>query len=181
MDFIDKKKINKFIVIAILYLSFGFAGWQETRGVLAYMSYSYPELGQPTWLFNDVTAILLGGVVPVLFYELVTAFAARFAAARIGCSGDDLKYALRFFYIVANLVIGALKFLYYLSPVVSVFGNVLIDFVITTAFFALFLWYAAKRYVAASRWGALLLSVGGTYLVIEGIVIVLGLLTGVLL
>ena len=181
MEFIDKKKIHKYVMIALLFLSFGFAEWQSTRGMLAYMSYSYPELKQPSWLFNDVTALLIGGIIPLIFYELITAFAARMVSARAGGAGDDMKYALRFFYIAANVAIGALKFIYYATPIASVYGNVLIDFVVTTVFFALFLWYCAKRYVPNTRWGAMLLSAGGTYLAIEAVVTVLGLVAGVFL
>ncbi len=181
MDFIDKKKIHKGIMIALLFLSFGFAEWQSTRGVLAYMSYSYPELAQATWLFNDAVAFLMGGAVPLIFYEFITAFAARFAAPRTGGASDDLKYALRFFYIAANLVIGALKFIYYAHPIASVFGNIWIDFVVATVFFALYLWYCAKRYVDKTHWGSLFLTVGGTYLIVQALLTVFGLLTGVLL
>ena len=181
MDFIDKKKINKYVVILLLFLSFGFAQWQPSRGMLAYMSYTYPELGQPDWIFNDIVAILLGGIIPLIVYEVVTAFAARFVAAKNGGASDEMKYALRFFFIAANLIIGAVKFVYYVSPLVTVWGNIIIDFVITTAFFCLYLWYCARRYVPNTRWGAMLLSVGGTYLIVEAILTVFGLVTGVLL
>lgn len=179
MDWIDKRKINKYIVIAVLFLSFGFAGWQSTRGMLAYLSYSYPSLGQPAWLFNDVMAVLLGGAVPLLFYELITMFVARFAAPRLGGAEDSMKYALRFFYIAANIVIGLIKLFYFTEPAMAAFGNVLIDFIVTTAFFAWFLQYSAKHYVQKQRWGVMLLTVGGSYLVAEALVIVLGMLMGV--
>lgn len=180
MKFIDEKKINKAIVMAVLYLSFGFAQWQTTRGTLAYMSYNYADLAQATWLFNDIVALFMGGVVPYLLYELITTFAARFVAMRTGGATDDMKYALRFFYIGANLVIGALKFLWYVTPVISVFGSVIIDFVVTTAFFVWYLFYCAKHYVVKMRWGAMLLTVGGTYLIVEAVVTVANLLMGVL-
>ena len=180
MKFIDEKKIHKGIVIAVLFLSFGYAGWQSTRGMLAYMSYGYPELGQPAWLFNGVLALFIGGAIPLLFYELITAFSSRFVAMRTGGAADDMRYALRFFYIMANIVVGSLKFLYFLTPIASVFGNVLIDFVITSAFFGWFLYYCAKHYVANVRWGAMCLSAGGTYLVVQTVLTVINLITGLL-
>ena len=181
MEFIDKKKINKYIVIALLFLSFGFAQLQPSRGMLAYMAYNYPELGQPAWLFNDVFAIIAGGIIPTIVYEIITAFAAKFVAARNGGASDDMKYALRFFYIVANVVIGCVKFIFYVSPLITIWGNILIDFVITTVFFSLYLWYCARRYVPNTRWGSMLLSVGGTYLIAEAIITVFNLIIGVLL
>lgn len=180
MKIIDEKKINKYIVIVVLFLSFGYAQWQSARGTLAYMSYSYPELAQATWMFNDVVAILTAGLVPLLFFELITSFASRFVAVRGGAQAEELKYSLRFFYIGANIVIGSLKFLYYISPIISVFGNILIDFVITTVFFCLYLFYCAKHYADKTRWGALIISAGGTYLIVEAFVTVFGLITGVL-
>ncbi len=181
MDFIDKKKINKYIVMTVLFLSFGYAQWQPSRGMLAYLSYSYPSLGQAAWLFNDVIAFLMGGIIPMLAYEIITMFAARFVSRRSGGVADDMKYALRFFYIVANVVIGSVKFVYYVSPVITVFGNILIDFTVTTAVFAFYLWYCAKRYVENTRWGAMLLSAGGTYLIVQALITVFNLVAGVLL
>ena len=182
MEFIDKKKINKYIVIAVLFLSFGFAQWMPSRGMLSYMAYSYPELGQPAWLFNDIVAILMGGIVPLIAYEVITLFASRFVTARIGAeSAENMKYALRYFYICANIVIGCIKLFYLVSPLLSVWGNILIDFTVTTGFFCLFLWYSAKRYVQNTRWGAMLLGVGGTYLIVEALLTVFNLLMGVLL
>ena len=181
MDFIDKKKIHRYIVVAVLFLSFGFAGWQASRGALAYLSYSNPDLKQPAWLFNDITALLAGGVIPLLFYEVVTLFAAKFATARIGAATDDMKYALRFFYIAANVIIGAVKFVYYANPVISVMGNILIDFLVTSAFFVWFLHYSAKRYVNKTRWGAMLLTVGGVYIIVEAVLVVFNIVMGVVL
>lgn len=180
MELIDKKKINRVIAVIALFVSFGFAQWQAGRGVLAYMSYSYPELKQPAWLFNDIVAILMSGAVPLVIYELITSFAARFVAVRTGGAVDDMKYALRFFYFAANVVIGLIKLAYYASPLLSVFGNIWIDFAITTAFFALYLWYCAKHYVNKTRWGAMLLTAGGTYLIVEAVITVISLLMGVL-
>lgn len=181
MDLLDKKKVNKYIVVPLLYLSFGFAQWQSSRGWLAYTSYTNPEMGQPAWLFNDVVAILFGGLAPFILYELVTSFAMRFVTARLGAASDNMKYTLRFFYIAANIVIGAVKLFYLLDPGLSVYGNILIDFVVTTAFFAWFLQYSAKKYVNKMRWGAMLLTVGGTYLVVEAVLVVFNIVMGVVL
>ena len=162
MKLIDDKKINKYILGTILFVSFGYANLSATRGILAYLSFTTPAMEQAAVLFNDVVAIILGGLVPLLFYEIITAFAARFVGARTGGAGGDMKYALRYFYIGANLVIGSIKFIYFAVPYLSIFGNVLIDFFVTTSFFIWFLWYCAKHYVKSVHWGAMLLSAGGT-------------------
>ncbi|MDE7395576.1 MAG: hypothetical protein K2M95_05625 [Clostridiales bacterium] len=178
MKLIDEKKINKYIMAAILFVSFGYANYLPTRGILAYLSYTTPSMAQTTLLFNDVVAILLGGIVPLLVYEVITAFAARFVGRRTGGAADAMKYALRFFYIGANLVIGSVKFVYFAVPYLSVFGNILIDFIVTTCFFVWFLFYSAKHYVKNTYWGAMLLSVGGTYLIVEAVIAVIALITG---
>lgn len=178
MKLIDEKKINKYIVIAVLFLSFGYAEWQPTRGILAYLSYTTPEMGQTTVLFNEIVAVLLGGLVPLLFYEIITAFAARFVGMRTGGASDSMKYALRFFYIGANLIIGSIKFVYFAAPYLNVFGNILIDFIVTTCFFVWFLFYCAKHYVKNTYWGAMLLSAGGAYLIVETVMVVISLIMG---
>ena len=180
MKLIDNKKIHRYILVAALFVSFGYANLSATRGILAYLSYTTPAMAQTAVMFNDIVALLIGGLVPLLVYELVTAFAARFVTARTGGAGGDMKYALRYFYIAANLVIGTLKFLYFAAPYLSVFGNVLIDFIVTTGFFIWFLCYSAKHYVKNEHWGAMLLSTGGTYLIVEALVAVISLITGFL-
>ena len=180
MKLIDDKKINKYILAVILFLSFGYANLSATRGILSYLSYTNPEMEQAPALFNDIVAFLLGGIVPLLVYEVITVFASRFVSMRTGGAGDDMKYALHYFYICANIVIGSLKFIFYAAPYLSVFLSVLIDFLVTTGFFVWFLCYSAKHYVKTVHWGAMLLSAGGTYLIVEALVAVLSLITGFL-
>lgn len=181
MKVIDEKKINKWIVIVVLYLSFAFASWQSSRGALAYMSYSYPTLMQSGAIFNEVVAFIIGGILPLVFFELVTMFGARFVGIKCGVDSDTLKYALRFFYIGANIVIGAVKLVYFVSPLISVYGNVLIDFIVTTVFFVGFLVYAGKHYVDKTRWGAMILGASSTYLVLYTLITVANLVAGVLM
>ena len=181
MKIIDDKKINKWIVIVVLYLSFAFASWQSSRGTLAYLSYSYPALNGNGAIFNEVVAFIFGGVIPLLFFELVASFGARFVGFRCGVAADKLKYSLRFFYIGANIVIGAVKLVYFVSPVISVFGEVLIDFLITTVFFIGFLVYAGRHYVDKTRWSAMILCAGSTYLVLFAIVTAANIIAGVLM
>ena len=181
MKLIDEKKINKWIVIAILYLSYAFASWQSSRGSLAYLSYSYPMLSGNGAVFNEVMAFIMGGIIPLLFFELVASFGARFVGFRCGVSSENLKYALRFFFIGANIVIGAVKFVYLVSPVVSIYGNVLIDFLITTVFFVGFLIYAGKHYVDKTRWSAMVLCAGSTYLVLFAVITAANIIAGVLM
>lgn len=178
MKWIDEKKINKYVVMAVLLVSFGYAAFFPARGVLAYFSYSFPSMGQSAVLFNDVTAVLLGGLVPLLLFEAITSFAARFVALRTGGASDSMKYSLRFFYICANLVIGSVKFVYLAVPYLNVFGNILIDFIVTTAFFVWYLFYCAKHYVKNTHWGAMVLTAGGTYLIVEAVVVVITLIMG---
>ena len=181
MKIIDEKKINKWIVIVVLYLSFAFAYWQTSRGSLAYMSYNYPSLLQSGAIFNEVMAFIVGGIVPVLIFELVAMFGARFVGRKCGVEPDKLKYSLRYFYIGANIVIGLVKLIYFISPIISVYGNVLIDFLITTVFFVGFLVYAGKHYVDKTRWGVMILGAGSTYLVLYVVITVLGIIMGVLM
>lgn len=181
MKVIDEKKINKWIVIVVLYLSFAFANWQTSRGSLAYLSYNYPVLMQSGAIFNEVVAFIIGGIVPLLFFEIVSAFGSRFVGFKCGVEADKLKYSLRFFYIGANIVIGAVKLVYLISPVITVYGNVLIDFSVTTVFFVGFLVYAGKHYVEKTRWGAMIVGAASTYLVLYALITVANVITGVLM
>ena len=49
MNFIKDKKINKYIVMAVLFLSFGYSGFYSMRGTLALFT-----AGMDFYVFNDV-------------------------------------------------------------------------------------------------------------------------------
>lgn len=177
MNFIKEKKINKWIVIAVLYATFCFAYFMSSRATLALLAINY---GMPQFLNNDAIAFFAGGILPLAVYELITSFAFRFMQARIGGAVDDMRYVLRFFFLLANIVIGCIKLLYLAFPLMSVYGNVFINTIVTMVFFALYLWYVLKHYVEKPRWSSALYELGGTFVIIFGIYAVLELVMGVM-
>lgn len=176
MKFIKEQKINKWIVIAVLYASFCFAYFMTMRSTLALLALNY---GMPSWLNNDVFAFFAAGVLPLAIYELITSFAFRFMQARMGGQVDTMRYCLRFFFIPANIFIGLIKLLYLVWPLMSVYGNVFINTVVTMIFFSLYLWYVLKNFVDKTRYSAVLYELGGTFIIIFGVYAVLELVMGV--
>lgn len=75
------------------------------------------ELGITTTVVaNYIVAFFIGGLVPTLLYELISRFLFRFSQARVGGSVDTLMFALRLFYIAANVVIFLIKLVYLWYP-----------------------------------------------------------------
>lgn len=177
LKFIKEKKINKWIVIAVLYAAFCFAYFMPTRSTVALFAINY---GLPSFLNNDVFAFFLGGIVPLAVYELISSFAFRFMHSRVGGSTDVMRYTLRFFFIPACIVIGLVKLIYLAYPLISVFGNVIISTVVFIIFFCLYLWYALKNFVDKTRYSAVLYELGGTFIVIFGVLTLLELIMGVM-
>ena len=70
MNFIKEKKINKYIMIAALFLSFGYSGFYYMRGALALLTAS------GTFVFNDVWAFLFAAVIGGGVYLLLCSLRA---------------------------------------------------------------------------------------------------------
>ena len=150
MNFIKEKKINKYIVITALFLSFGYSGFYSMRGTLALFT-----AGMNFYVFNDVFAVIFAALIGGLIYELITMFLAKSASMRLNGRGADIQYALRFFYIPANLLAGAVKTLYFFFPYIFTYGEIFIDFLFALLFFALFLWYCCKNYFKKEERGSM--------------------------
>ncbi len=180
MKLIDNKKIPSGVMIALLGLSFGLAEWFTSRGVVANLSI---ELGYSMpYLYNDIIAIVTGALFPILFYEVITTFAFRINVARFGATAvGQMRYALRYFYFVANLVIFALNFIFFAEPIASVWGTVVIKTLVLSVFIVLYMWYCAKRYLTNTTWGAMCYQVGGMFVIIYGVLAVLQIVVGVFL
>ncbi len=175
MNFIKEKKINKYIVITALFLSFGYSGFYSMRGTLALFT-----AGMDFYVFNDVFAVIFAALIGGLIYELITMFLAKSASMRLNGRGADIQYALRFFYIPANLLAGAVKTLYFFFPYIFTYGEIFIDFLFALVFFALFLWYCCKNYFKKEEYGRTIMFLGSSFLSVYGFIAVLSLLSGVL-
>lgn len=161
----------------VLYLALSFAYFVPSRGNVALMAVNY---GLPAILNNDVFAFVCAGVMPILLYELITTFVFRFIKVRSGCDTDGMRYSLRFFYIAAALVMGGVKLIFMFYPLAANFAFVLIDVLVPTAFFALYLWFALKHYANKTDYAQLIYELGGTFVIVYGVVALIELVTGVL-
>ncbi len=174
MNFIRDKKIHKYIVIAVLFLSFGFTDFFSVRGTLA--MYSNNGLFE----FNDVVAFISAAIMGGLIYELIIMLFTRGAVSRLGARAYDMKYSLRFFVIASNVCSGLVKLLYLRFPYVFSYGEIFIDFIFMTAFFSLFLWFACKSYCQKQEYARTVMYLGSSFLCFYGIIAILSLLMGVL-
>ena len=174
MNFIKEKKINKYIMIAALFLSFGYSGFYYMRGALALLTAS------GTFVFNDVWAFLFAAVIGGGVYELVTMFLARGSAARLNNRGADMQYALRFFYIPANLLSGVLKTLYFYFPYLFSYGEIFFDFFFVLIFYILYIVFCCKAYFKKEEYGRVVMFLGSSFLCVYGFIAVVALLSGVL-
>ncbi len=175
MDFIKEKKINKYIVVAVLALSFGFTGMYNVRGLLALFTFG------GMFKFNDVWAFIFAAISGILVYEVITVFLSRMMFVKIGAARTrDFKYTLRFFYIPANILSGALKTLYLFFPFVFPYGELFFDFIFTAVFYGLFIWYCCKNYCKPEEYGRITMSLGSTFLCLYGLIAVVSLISAVL-
>ena len=131
-------------VLFALCLCFG--GWFAARGALARISlYSgVPEL-LINIMCNEVTAFLIGGVMPFLVYFIVTRFTYRMMLAAGAPPVADQAYVFRTFYGLGYLVYGAFSMLYFALPVLELYGEVIIKFVIMAAAVSLYVVFECRH------------------------------------
>lgn len=173
INIIKDKKINGMLLIVLFYLSLCLANWFSYRGDLGYYQTVY---GMEILYSHDLFAFLCAGFYPIIFIELFAHLVFRTCSLKLKINIIDLKYALRFFLIFANIVIFALKFTYWISPFVMVYGDVLLQFIFYTAAIALFIYFCCKCYVKKYNYGTFIASIGGSYLAIYGLITVMAML-----
>lgn len=172
-----RRHLDQRILIVLLYLSFCAAEFFTFRGTYAALMTNF---GVPSAVVsNSIVAFFLGGLIPFVLYELISRFLFRFAQASLGGRVDEYAYILRVFYIAANAAIFLLKLLYLWFPLLHIYGDILIDFVITSAAFAVFLWYVLRR-EPKEHIAPILYRLGGSYVIVYGVIALIKLLLEVL-
>lgn len=173
---IRQKKIPVWAMSLMLYVSFCMSAFMPFRGTWAAILSSVTN---SVVLNNYIVSFLIGGLIPWGIYEFLTRFAFRFMQARLGGDTDSMRYALRFFYIPANVVIFLLKLTYLAFPVLSIYGDLIFDFVVTAAFFVGYLFYIVKE-VPKDRIAAALYQLGGTFIIVYGFIELIAIIVEVL-
>lgn len=171
-EVINKHKISDVIMYIAVYISFCACYFMSNRASFAQIALANP--GASIWLYNDAVVFLVAGMIPTLAFFAVTWFIFRHLSPRLGAEAGRMRYALMFFYIPANVLIFGLRFFYFLFPPIQMYGNIILIPVITAAFFAWFLKFSMKNYVAKEDWGFALYIAGSAFILIYTLLAVLG-------
>lgn len=164
------KKLPNTLLYALFYLFLCFGNWFSMRRTVSYIVYAFNTNNTVKLILgNEVFAFLSAGLVPLLLYILARLLA--FSVFRFMPRKDvaDMEYALRFFYGLGYLVYGAFSMIYYAVPVLSVYGETIIRFLIVGGAVALYTLFEAKyrmpkRFVPRSVYAFI-----GTYCIINGL------------
>ncbi|MBE5731281.1 MAG: hypothetical protein E7350_04970 [Clostridiales bacterium] len=176
MKLIKEQKINKGLVKFLLYLSFCFAGFYSARAAVAAMPYFD---GLSPFIYG-LFAFLVAGLGSFLLYLILVSIFGNRLRKTPHLPLNQMLYALPFFYIGANIVIGLFGILYYFVPIASIWGEIIVPIIATAAFFTWFLSYICKNYVKEYNWKAVVLYFGKMYITIVGIITVLNLVLEVI-
>ena len=136
---LTEKRIPLWANYAFFALSLCFGGWYSMRGMLAQLVlYTDLPAGVSNFLCNEVTAFVLGGLMPFLVYFIVTRFTYRMMLAGGGRALGDQAYIFRIFYGAGYLVYGAFSMIYFAVPVLELYGEVIVRFIVMAAAVALY-------------------------------------------
>ena len=175
---IKDEKIPAWAMLTALYVSFCMSSFMTFRGAWAAMM---SGMTSPSVVLNNyIVSFLVGGLIPFGVYELLTRFVFRFAQARLGGDVEQMRYALRFFYIPANVVIFLLKLTYFAFPMLNMYGDLIFDFVVTAAFFVGYLFYIVRQ-IPKERIAPALYQLGGTFIIVYGFIELIAIVVEVLL
>lgn len=177
MKLIKERKINKYVLIALLYLSFCFANWYNAICTAESIRVIYPMYAL---IVNWFTALLFGGIFPLIIYLLAVRFLMRMLKRTPYLPLGAMEYALPYFYIGANIIIGLFNILYYYVPIASIWGNIIVPIVVTACFFAWFMVYICKTYVKNYNWRVMAIYFGRIYIVIATAITVFGIVAEVI-
>ena len=182
MNIIKERKIKIGVINFILYLSFCLAGWYSARtSVAVYMATYSSTLPMLSVLSNEFTAFFIAGVFPFIIYIVIVKAFMSILRHTPFLPVDEIFYALPFFYIGANIVTGLFNLLYYLIPIASIWGSIIVPLVSTACFFIWFLVFVCKSYIKNYNWKAIVLYFGRLYLFIALLITGMGLIMEVVL
>ncbi len=178
---IAKKKLPIPVVALFVYLSYCAAAWYITRGEVAYIAYRY-KLGG--WLANDIVAFFLGGLIPVLVYELLYFAIGKTKLTRIGAGQpydtESVRYVINYAVITANLILFALKFMYLAVPMYAHLLDIILDPAVTLTVVGLFMLYVFKmQYVPKHLFSVAFSTVFGAFVTVYGLLTVISVITTV--
>lgn len=177
VDIIKKKKIKKWLLNLLLYISFCFAGWYAARSAVASLLSGNASYG---FFNNDFFAFFSAGVVPVIIYLLAVRFLVYALKRTPYLPVDEMAYALPFFYIGANIVTGLVSIVYIFVPLASFWCGIIVPIIATAGFFALYLLFICRNYVKDYNWKVIVMYFGRLYIVITLIFTAFGLISAVL-
>ena len=146
--FILAQKIPSMVINVLFYLLLCVGNWYSARmTMLGMMSNAViASSGCASILGNDVFAFFFGGFLPLLIFELISNTCVV-SLNRLNINGRNVRYGIKIFYGIANLLYGAFTLVYIAFPPLMVYGETIIKFVFLTGAFALFLWFACRHYV----------------------------------
>ena len=165
MKLINEKKIPVKAVSVILYVSMCLGCWYYARMFLAYAAIVYLVETAALVIANTISAMLLFGLFLYAVVNMMLSQALH-PSRLLGVNNGMLVYVFKLVLICANLVHSALSLLFLLSPVIGLYGDLVLRFLVTTLFMFFGFAYAYKNgFIPKDRMGKTLYAAGGTYLI----------------
>lgn len=176
MNFIKEKKIPPAVMSVILYLSLSFSCWYYMREFMAYFAVVYLNSTAAMIFANPVVGSLLGGLVWYLVINsLITRSLHPYKLS--GVDNSAFVYVLKMAFAAAGIVYGGLSFIYFATPLISLYGDFILRFIVYTAFLVIVYVYAVKSgLVRKESIGRSMYAVFGTYLIAYAAIVALKLM-----
>lgn len=146
------------------------------RQLIAYFAIVY---------FNDIAAIVLGNPVVgsllgglVLYLVINSLITRSLHPYRLsGVKNDMLIYVFKLAFSVGSLVYGGLSFIYFTTPLIALYGDYILRFIVLTVCVVLGFVYCVKNgFIAKELIGRTLYAVFFTYLIAYAAIVALKLL-----
>lgn len=158
----NKVNFNSVLLAISFYFSFCLAYWYETRGLIA---------GLTKWPFfsNEIVAALVGGALPFLVFELaIFLYLQPLQALKIDTK--KLFFRLRMYFIFANIICFAISFIYFVFPFLSVWGNILKNFLVYSITLVIYFFNEFKKAEDKTKAVFFIHRIGIVFLMFYGII-----------
>jgi len=167
------KAINKTRIITqiTLFLSFVFASVISARFYLRGAGASYAQYGlDSSYNLIYTITLILTSVLSWIIFEMISKLYFNFLVFYRGhCKYTDipaLRDRLRYYYIVRNIILGAVSFVYLVYPTLYIKGDIIFQVAVTTAAMVIF-YFDVRKNILPNANGRLMFDMAWPYLLLQ--------------
>ncbi|MEG1528081.1 MAG: hypothetical protein RR248_04435 [Clostridia bacterium] len=140
----EKYALSAWLIRIAFVVTYVFAFWYDTCGIVDYMSMIFVDFTASLWyvpLVAVVTGICMLGILMIMVSVIIN-FCRLYYLPKA-----EFTLIVTAFFVLRHLIMGVLKLLYYITPIIHIWGQLLIPLIATLICAILFYKTVKKLYL----------------------------------